>query len=250
MCRASVPAFETMTALSELKPANCVLSGCWTQGHWPYKCWGVRYHRWLSGKESAWQSHWTFGLNPWVGKISWTRKWQPWTEETGGLQCMGSQRVRNDWATSLSRIGEGNGNPLQCSCLENPRDGGAWWAAVYGVAQSRTCLTRLSSSSSSLHQVAKYWSFSISPCNEYSGLISSRVDWSDLLVIQGTLKSLLQPHSWKASFLWCSVSFLVQKWEHLIWKARQADIASREQTQDLNSWVSYSRILAINHCSH
>ena len=38
---------------------------------------------------------------------------------------------------SLSCIGEGNGNPLQCSCLENPRDGGAWWAAVYGVAQSR-----------------------------------------------------------------------------------------------------------------
>ena len=46
-------------------------------------------------------------------------------------------------------IGEGNGNPLQCSCLENPRDGGAWWAAVYGVAQSRTQLKGLSSSSSS-----------------------------------------------------------------------------------------------------
>ena len=46
---------------------------------------------------------------------------------------------------------EGNGNPLQCSCLENPRDGGAWWAAVYGVAQSRTRLKRLSSSSS------RYW---------------------------------------------------------------------------------------------
>ena len=50
---------------------------------------------------------------------------------------------------SLSCIGEGNGNPLQCSCLENPRDRGAWWAAVYGVAQSRTRLKRLSSSSSS-----------------------------------------------------------------------------------------------------
>ena len=57
---------------------------------------------------------------------------------------------------SLSCIGEGNGNPLQCSCLENPRDGGAWWPAVYGVAQSRTQLKRLNSSSSSsrmnLHQ--------------------------------------------------------------------------------------------------
>ena len=49
---------------------------------------------------------------------------------------------------SLPCIGEGNGNPLQCSCLENPRDGGAWWAAVYGVAQSRTRLKWLSSSSS------------------------------------------------------------------------------------------------------
>ena len=50
---------------------------------------------------------------------------------------------------SLSCIGEGNGNPLQCSCLENPRDGGAWWAAIYGVAQSRTRLKQFSSSSSS-----------------------------------------------------------------------------------------------------
>ena len=49
---------------------------------------------------------------------------------------------------SLSCIGEGNGNPLQCSCLENARDGGAWWAAVYGVTQSRKQLKRLSSSSS------------------------------------------------------------------------------------------------------
>ena len=60
-------------------------------------------------------------------------------------------------------IGEGNGNPLQCSCLENPRDGGAWWAAVYGVAQSWTRLKRLSSSSSTLYVLQKsmcslfYW---------------------------------------------------------------------------------------------
>ena len=51
---------------------------------------------------------------------------------------------------SLSCIGEGNGNPLQCSCLENPRDGRAWWPAVYGVAQSQIRLMRLSSSSISL----------------------------------------------------------------------------------------------------
>ena len=56
---------------------------------------------------------------------------------------------------SLSRIGEGSGSPLQCSCLENPRGGGAWWAAVYGVAQSRTRLKRLSSGSSFPHRVCK-----------------------------------------------------------------------------------------------
>ena len=66
------------------------------------------------------------------------------TEESGGLQSMGSleldttERLHFDF--SLSCIGEGNGNPLQCSCLENPRDREAWWAAVYGVAQSRTRL--------------------------------------------------------------------------------------------------------------
>ena len=84
-----------------------------------------------------------------------TLAWKiPWMEEPGRLQSMGSLRVGHDWATSLSLslscIGEGNGNPLQCSCLENPRDGGAWWAAISGVAQSRTRLKQLSSSSSSL----------------------------------------------------------------------------------------------------
>ena len=56
---------------------------------------------------------------------------------------------------SLSCIGEGNGNPLQYSCLENPKDGGAWWAAVYGVTQSRTRLKRLSSSLSILSILAR-----------------------------------------------------------------------------------------------
>ena len=77
----------------------------------------------------------------------------PWTEEPGRLQSMRSLESdtteRLHFHFSLSCIGEGNGNPLQCSCLENPRDGEAWWAAVYGVAQSRTRLKRLSSSSSS-----------------------------------------------------------------------------------------------------
>ena len=75
----------------------------------------------------------------------------PWMEEPGGLQSMGSLKLdtteRLHFHFSLSCIGEGNGNPLQCSCLENPRDGGASWAAVCGVTQSRTRLKRLSSSS-------------------------------------------------------------------------------------------------------
>ena len=60
---------------------------------------------------------------------------------------------------SLSCIGEGNSNPLQCYCLENPRDGGAWWAVAYGVAQSRTQLKRLSSSSSKVNQKRQKWSW-------------------------------------------------------------------------------------------
>ena len=67
----------------------------------------------------------------------------PWGREESDM----TERLH--FRFSLSCIGEGNGNPLQCSCLENPRDGEAWWAAVYGVAQSRTRLKRLGSGSSS-----------------------------------------------------------------------------------------------------
>ena len=81
-----------------------------------------------------------------------TLAWKiPWMEESGRLQSMGSlesdttERLR--FYFSLSCIGEGNGNPLQYSCLETPRDGGAWWAAISGVAQSQTQLKQLSSSS-------------------------------------------------------------------------------------------------------
>ena len=81
----------------------------------------------------AWKTH---GWRSMVG-------YSPW----GCLESDTTERLHFHF--SLSCIGEGNGNPLQCSCLENPRDGGAWWAAVSGVAQSRTRLKRLSSSSSS-----------------------------------------------------------------------------------------------------
>ena len=87
-----------------------------------------------------------------------TLAWKvPWTEESGRLQSMGSLEsdvtVRLHFPFSLSCIGEGNGNPLQCSCLENPRDGGAWWAAVSEVAQSQTRLKQLSSSSSNTSNI-------------------------------------------------------------------------------------------------
>ena len=81
-----------------------------------------------------------------------TLAWKiPWMEEPRRLQSMGSLRVGHDWATSLSLFTFMNWrrkcNPLQCSSLENPRDEGVWQAAIYGVAQSRTQLKQLSSSS-------------------------------------------------------------------------------------------------------
>ena len=81
----------------------------------------------LPGKSHGWRS--LVGCSPWGGKESDMTEWL-------------------HFHFSLSCIGEGNGNPLQCSCLENPRDRGAWWAAIYGVTQSWTWLKWLSSSSS------------------------------------------------------------------------------------------------------
>ena len=82
-----------------------------------------------------------------MASYSSTLAWKiPRMEEPDGLQSMGSLRLMTErlhFHFSLSCIGEGHGNPLQRSCLENPRDGGAWWAAVSGVAQSRTRLTDL-----------------------------------------------------------------------------------------------------------
>ena len=100
----------------------------------------------------------------------WRRQWQPtpvllpgishgWRSLVGcspwGLE-ESDMTERLHFHFSLSFIEEGNGNPLQCSCLENPRDGGAWWAAIYGVTQSRTWLKWLSSSSSILTRVRWY----------------------------------------------------------------------------------------------
>ena len=95
----------------------CTVSDC--TGEYKYMCAGKSH-----GRRSL------EGCSPWGRKESDTTEWL-------------------HFHFSLSCIGEGNGNPLQCSCLENPRDGAAWWAAVYGVAQSQTRLKWLSSSSSS-----------------------------------------------------------------------------------------------------
>ena len=93
-----------------------------------------------------------------------TPKWKQWglNQYLAPLQFLETRHIhfepcskresdtteRLHFHSSLSCIGDGNGNPLQCPCLENPRDGGAWWAAVYGVTQSWTWLMQLSSSSS------------------------------------------------------------------------------------------------------
>ena len=125
------------------------------RGHWP----GLGL--WQQG-ENRGPKWWTLGVEltfMWTVKTkamaphSSTLAWKiPWMEEPGRLQSMGSLRVGHDWATSLWLFTfmhwRRKWQPLQYSCLENPRDGGAWWAAVYGVAQSRTRLKRLSSSSS------------------------------------------------------------------------------------------------------
>ena len=102
----------------------------------------------------------------------WRRQWQPTPVLLPGkshgrrslVGCSPWSREESDTTERLpfhfllSWIGEGNGNPLQCSCLENPREGGAWWAAVYGVAQSRAQLKWLSSSSPEIHTL---------PCIKY-----------------------------------------------------------------------------------
>ena len=109
-------------------------------------------------------------IGGWEGEVQWRRKYhrkqvgqnQKWNIILNELilwySIAGSSENKIQQTNTMphhchfsrSCIGEGKGNPLQCSCLENPRDGGAWWAAIYGVAQSRTRLKWLSSSSSNL----------------------------------------------------------------------------------------------------
>ena len=109
--------------------------------------------------------------------MPWRRQWHPTPvllpgkshgrKSLVGCSPWGREELdmpqRLNFHFSLSWFGEGHGNPLQCSCLENPRDSGAWWAAVYGVTQSRTRLKRLSSSSNSSGELPNAGPSSLAP---------------------------------------------------------------------------------------
>ena len=105
-------------------------------------------------KRNTTLTHTTTWLEKAMARHSSTLAWKiPWSEEPGRLQSMGHEESdTTEWLHfhfSLSCTGDGNSNPLQYFCLENPRDRGTWWAAIYGVTQGRTRLKQLSSSSSS-----------------------------------------------------------------------------------------------------
>ena len=140
-------------------------------------------------------------MAPHSGTLAWKISW---VEEPGRLQSMGSLRVRLHFHFPLSCIGEGNGNPLQCSCLENPRDGGAWWPAVYGVAQSRTRLKRLSSSSSSR---MNWGFFKLPETTMTQGLAGLLI--SDHLFLSSPDSETLLPWSLHLFSLFLLVSFLL-----------------------------------------
>ena len=132
-------------------PANaedmCSVSGLEDSTyHWAAK--PVQHSYWACALELVSSNYWSLAMTPHSSTLA---QKIPWMEEPGRLQSMGLLRVGHDWATSLSLSTfmhvEGNGNSLQYSCLENLMDGEAWWAAVHGVAQSRTRLKRLSRSS-------------------------------------------------------------------------------------------------------
>ena len=127
----------------------------------------------------------------------------PCTEELGRLQSMGLQRVGHDWATSLSRTGEGNGSPLQRSWLEYPRDSRAWLAAVYGVAQSWTRLKRLSSSSPSAEKA-------MAP---HSSTLAWKIPWTEEPGGLQSMESLRVGHDWATSLSLFTFMHWRRKWQ-------------------------------------
>ena len=146
---------NTMEYYLSIKRNECV---SWTEVDEPRAC----YTEWIKSEREKQMSY--------INVLVWRRQWHPTPvllpgKSHGWRSLVGyspwghkesDTTERLHFPFSLSCIGKGNGNPLQCSCLENPRDGGAWWAAVYGVAQSWTRLKRLSSSSS-VESRKRYW---------------------------------------------------------------------------------------------
>ena len=128
----------------------------------------------LPGKSHGWRS--LVGCSPWGREESDTTE-------------------RLHFHFSLSCFGEGNGNPLHCSCLENPRDAGAWWGPFCGVAQSRTQLKQLSSSSSNTFASSRSWWWTGKPGAAVHGVAKSRTwlsNWTELnwthLILRATLR--------------------------------------------------------------
>ena len=130
-----------------------------------------------------------------------------WTEEPDRLQSMGSRRVRHEWATSLSRVGEGNGNPLQCSCLENPRDGEPG---------------RLPSMRS--HRVGH--------------------DWSDLAVALSSSKETEELYTWNYKTLMKEIKGNINRWrdiscfckESILWKWPYYQMQSTDSLRSLSNY--------------
>ena len=167
-----------------------------------------------------------------------------WTEEPGGLQSMGSKKVRHGWAPNewvtyhLPWFRHCCSVTQSCLILCDPMDYKCQASLSFTISQSLLKLRSIESVMSSTHLILcrpllllpsifpsirvfsnesvlhirrpKYWSFSISPFSEYSGLVSFRIDEYDLLAVQRTLKSLLQHHNSKASILQHSAFFMVQ----------------------------------------
>ena len=135
---------------------------------------------------------------------------------------------------SLSCTGEGNGNPLQCSCLENPRDGGAWWAAVYGVAQSRTRPKWLSSSSSngSLDSILKSRDI-ILPTKVH--LVKAMVFPGVRYGCESWTINKVEHQSIDASELWC--------WRRLLRVPWTARISNQSMLKEISPEYSLDRLM-------
>ena len=157
----------------------------------------------LPGKSHRWRS--LVGCSPWGREESDITEWLP-------------------FHFSLSCIGEGNGNPLQCSCLESPRDGGAWWASIYGVAQSQTRLKRLSSSSSSMCG-CESWTIKKAECQRTDAF--ELWCWIRLLSVPWTSRrssqSILKEISPGCSLEGLMLKLKLQYFGHLMWRAESLE---------------------------